>query len=122
MLTELMTNKRIVRQEVIAMRQEDNRPRAGLTETLIMETEALLKVTKAGIIIKILISVLTGIHRVISALRTEMEGRQIDSEITSRVHSWTHRAAQESRRITDAATRWARTRDPRRMRSTKRKK
>ena len=72
------------------MKREDNRPTAGIIETLIMEIEVLLRVIKIGTLIKVLSSLITGTMAVIHAVQDAMEDRQIDSEIISRVRSWMH--------------------------------
>ena len=70
------------------MKREDNRPTAGIIETLITEIETVLRVIKIGTIIRVLVSITAGTMAVIRAIRDAMEDRQIDSEIVNKVRSW----------------------------------
>ena len=89
-ITDLTEETDVTMQEVIVVK-EDNRPTAGITETLITEIETVLRAIKIVTIIKVAASLVTGTLQVIRAVRDEMEGRQINSEITNKIHSWTHR-------------------------------
>ena len=86
-VTEEMT---VMTQEEIAVK-EDSRPTAGITETLITEIVTVLRAIKIVTAIRVLISMVTGAVTVILAIRDAMEDRQINSEITNRIHSWIRR-------------------------------
>ena len=103
------------------MKREDSRQTAGIIETLKMEIEVLLRVIKIGTLIRVITSLITGIMAVIHAVETEMEDRQIDSRIADRAHSLMHQFLQVSHQRTEELTRTIKTKDLKRMLSTKKK-